>query len=204
MRIKDLKEYQKIPPRAGGEFPDIKNLTYIGDLGTSIGTLKVYGQASEIEEFFGVAIDETIKAGFTIVKTGYGFYMADRAYADPSIQNKGILSNLLIFVTKQGYKILSHTQLTDTGEKLWRSVSRKYNHAVIINLETKKKYLVSDIGKIVDGVKIPNPADDNTAANIYNKKSKSEQRWFYLLESEKEIISEWQILQPVCWFTDGE
>ncbi len=229
MKYQEIKEYQKTIQRPV-PIPDFTNGQQVGTIQTGVGPLEVWKM---IDEHMGyAAVDSKIGAQSPLSFLAFEVFspavlIARNATTLPAYQKKGISSELFLFVNKaDGYKILSDTLLTDSGESLWAALiaSSKFS-TKIAYLPTSETFVLSavGIGKTRDGHIIKSPKDDNLDHNFYDSKTKQGQRFFYLIEApdkfsfvdNKEILCEYgvdvnrlrwkgKILQPYRHFDDED
>ena len=229
MRYREIvDEYQMIPD-PGFTMPDFSNGQQVGTINTGAGPMTIWKRVAD-DQIGYAAIDRKVglskPASYLGFLVGRGLIVAKNALTDPAYQQKGISSELFLFVNQvEGHTILSDTQLTVGGEALWNSLIRsgKYS-AKILYVPTSELFDLSDIGQATaqDGQTIQSPKNDSSASDVFDPATKIGQRFFYLLENHrKEMVVEehgrtfrfsvdpskhrtmGDILQPPRYFADG-
>lgn len=179
MRYKEIIEYNIIPD---SDF-NFDNISPESDivLGTipyqknNIKTLNIYKAEDDKSLTFFIGHDVNNLVGYLgLVKRGNDYYTALKAYT--SEPKQGLISTLIIWVLDNwNAKIISDTQLTRSGEKLWKKLISQYGDRIkIINTETGDEFSITDTNAI-------HPSKDNGMGELSDKNPNG-QRWFYLME----------------------
>jgi GNAT superfamily N-acetyltransferase len=221
----DLEEYQKIPPMPLGA-PDFTPGGVVGTINTGSGVLAVW----KIEDGDAVGYGAVDPASGPATPLGFlGFakagsaLVAKNAWTDPAHVRKGIQSELFLFVNKaEKFSIISDTQLTDDGEKLWQSLMKSLKFdSKIFYVPTRETFAVGEIGKshTFDGSMVIDPVDDFFHGDFYDTGSNTGQCFFYLLEGRFMFVEHHQgktyrfgysrpglspLIAPQRYFADGE
>lgn len=226
MRISELTEYQLIPPQTFTS-QDFSAGEKVGVVRTGMGLLDIWKLEAAHEIAYG-AIGQTGPADpfgqLVFQEMSGGALIARNAWTKPGCEGKGIQSELFLFVNKvEQKKILSDSQLTVDGEKLWNSMigSGKFQISVAY-IPTGEIFGIDNIGKAKtsDGHDVISPKDDNFHPEFYDSKTEDGQRFFYLMEGKNsfEFLHEGviyrfgvdrtkhigDIVQPYRYFRDGD
>ena len=140
-----------------------------------------------IDSRFGIG-DPIGNLGF--LKVGEKMLCARNAVMKPEFQKRGILSELMLFVKQRtGFEIISDTVMSDAGIALWRSLEKSGKFSMkIVDAKYSVKYDFSEIGiPAEDGTPVLDPKDDTLSPELYNSITDTGQRFFYILESDKQF-----------------
>ncbi len=202
--INIVKEYQAIDETPGlGPIPFTSSDGPIGNISANATgqypkTFDVYAMTETNHIYYGAVLrDEGDPSkpkaivGFEQMSSGNAL-VARNAWTDPNYQKRGLGSSLILFAnqldgTRGRQPILSDTQLTPAGIRLWKSLIGDHRFkASIYNAETGHIHEISEI----DGVNVLDPATDNAQPDFWD--GQSGQRFFYLLEQHKQALVEGQ------------
>jgi hypothetical protein len=190
--VAPLKEYQLIPPM---DFLPIDFSTGhpIGKINTGAGVLEVWRLIDGDTVGYG-AVDYEIGpasplAFLVFQELPNGAFVSKNAFTVQAARNKGIQSELMLFVNKvENRTILSDTRMTPQGVALWDSISRSGKTDIrILYVPTSERFDKSEIGvaKTQDDVTVIDPKDDFHSSSFYDSSTKQGQRFFFIMETRE-------------------
>jgi len=202
---------------------DFSKATLIGKVNSTLGMLDVYRATFTNQTIWYALVDPIIGPSASLCHIAFLFkedlpLLRKNAYCLPEYRNKGLISELNLFIAKkEGITTISDTLMSQSGAKTWERMIRLYpSHCGIFYGPTQDVFAIDKIGTKQNGLTIVDPAKDSRSALYWFEDPDQGQKWFYIFLSfdEQPITEDEHIFynainrsldsfQPYCFFGDG-